>query len=283
MISFQVVNLHWIYTYIPICYVCTKKLKFTTDNPIIIKLTMNISIDHKSHIPLHIQAELLLRELIKDPAYQAGKLLPNEVDLAKKLAISRTTLRQALNKLVYEELLVRKKGYGTKVAPSKISSKSMNWLSFSQEMKARGIPVKNYELHVSWVYPDEQIANLFDIKTDKKILKLERLRGGAEGAFVYFISYFHPRIGLTGEEDFKQPLYEMLETEHSVIANLSKEEISAITANKFIAGKLEVETGSPILFRKRFVYDQGDRAMEYNLGYYNAESFIYTVESRRNH
>lgn len=272
-----------IYTYIPISYVCTKKLKFTTDKRIIIKLTMNISIDHKSHIPLHIQAELLLRELIKDPVYQAGKLLPNEVDLAKKLAISRTTLRQALNKLVYEELLVRKKGYGTKVAPSKISSKSMNWLSFSQEMKARGIPVKNYELHVSWVYPDEQIANLFDIKTDKKILKLERLRGGAEGAFVYFISYFHPRIGLTGEEDFKQPLYEMLETEHSVIANLSKEEISAITANKFIAGKLEVETGSPILFRKRFVYDQGDRAMEYNLGYYNAESFIYTVESRRNH
>jgi GntR family transcriptional regulator len=243
---------------------------------------MNISIDHKSHIPLHIQAELLLRELIKDPAYQAGKLLPNEVDLAKKLAISRTTLRQALNKLVYEELLVRKKGYGTKVAPSKISSKSMNWLSFSQEMKTRGIPVKNYELHLSWVYPDEQIANFFDIKTDKKILKLERLRGGSDGAFVYFISYFHPRIGLTGEEDFKLPLYEMLEMEHSVIANLSKEEISAIAASKFVSGKLEVETGSPILFRKRFVYDQGDRAMEYNLGYYKAESFIYTVESRRN-
>ena len=243
---------------------------------------MNISIDHKSHVPLHIQAELLLRELIKDPAYQAGKLLPNEVDLAKKLAISRTTLRQALNKLVYEELLVRKKGYGTKVSPSKISSKSMNWLSFSQEMKTRGIPVKNYELHLSWVYPDEQIANFFDIKTDKKILKLERLRGGSNGAFVYFISYFHPRIGLTGEEDFKLPLYEMLETEHSVIANLSKEEISAIAASKFIAGKLEVEIGSPILFRKRFVYDQGDRAIEYNLGYYKAESFIYTVESRRN-
>ena len=243
---------------------------------------MNISIDHKSHIPLHIQAEQLLRELIKDPAYQAGKLLPNEVDLAKKLAISRTTLRQAINKLVYEELLIRKKGYGTKVATSKISSKSMNWLSFSQEMKTRGIPVRNYEMHLSWVYPEETIANFFDIKTDKKILKLERLRGGSEGAFVYFISYFHPRIGLTGEEDFKQPLYEMLEQEHSVIANLSKEEISAISASKFIASKLEIDNGSPILFRKRFVYDQGDRAIEYNLGYYKAESFVYTVESRRN-
>ncbi|WP_431199864.1 UTRA domain-containing protein [Mucilaginibacter sp. P25] len=110
---------------------------------------------------------------------------------------------------------------------------------------------------------------------------MERLRGSSDNPFVYFISYFHPRIGLTGEEDFKRPLYEMLEEEYSTIANLSKEEISALEANKFIAGKLEIETGSPVLFRKRFVYDQGERPMEYNLGYYKAESFVYTVESRR--
>ncbi|AYL96928.1 GntR family transcriptional regulator [Mucilaginibacter celer] len=242
---------------------------------------MKLSIDHKSPIPLHIQAEQLLRELIKDPAYQGGKLLPNEVELAKKLAISRTTLRQAINKLVYDELLIRKKGFGTKVATSKISSKAMNWLSFSQEMKARGITVKNYELHVSWVLPDENVASFFEIGTDKKILKMERLRGNSEDPFVYFISYFHPRIGLTGEEDFKRPLYEMLEEEHSTIANLSKEEISAVRADKFVAGKLEIESGSPVLFRKRFVYDHGERPMEYNVGYYKAESFVYAVESRR--
>jgi GntR family transcriptional regulator len=242
---------------------------------------MKLSIDHKSAVPLHIQAENLLRELIKDPEYQSGKLLPNEVDLAKILAISRTTLRQAINKLVYEELLIRKKRLGTKVAHPKMSSKSMNWLSFTQEMQARGIPIKNYELHVSWVYPDEFIANFFDIKAEKKIMKLERLRGNAEEAFVYFVSYFHPRIGLTGDEDFKKPLYEMLEVDHSVVANLSKEEISAKAADKLIAGKLEIDPGSPVLFRKRFVFDQGDRPMEYNLGYYKAESFIYTVESRR--
>jgi GntR family transcriptional regulator len=246
-----------------------------------INTNMKFSIDHKSSVPLHIQAENLLRELIKDPEYQAGKLLPNEVDLAKKLAISRTTLRQAINKLVYEELLIRKKKLGTKVAQPKMSSKAMNWLSFTQEMQARGIIIKNYELHVSWVYPDDYIANFFDIKTEKKILKLERLRGNADEAFVYFVSYFHPRIGLTGDEDFKKPLYEMLENEHSVVADLSKEEISAKAADKFIAGKLEIDIGSPVLFRKRFVFDQGDRPMEYNLGYYKAESFEYTVESRR--
>lgn len=243
---------------------------------------MKLSIDHKSAIPLHKQAETLLRELIKDPAYQTGKLLPKEVDLAKILAISRSTLRQAINTLVFNELLIRKKGVGTKVAHSIISSKSKNWLSFSQEMKVRGISIKNFELHVSWVFPDEHVASFFDIKADKKILMLERVRGSLTEPFVYFISYFHPRIGLTGDEDFKRPLYEMLEDEHSIIANLSKEEISAKLSTRLIATKLEIEVASPILFRKRFVYDQGDRPMEYNLGYYKGDSIVYTVESRRN-
>ncbi|GAB3926077.1 GntR family transcriptional regulator [Mucilaginibacter myungsuensis] len=242
---------------------------------------MKISIDHKSPIPLHLQAEELLRNMIKDPQYADGKLLPNEVDLAKQLAISRTTLRHAINKLVYDGLLIRKKGVGTKVAGVEVSSRSNNWLSFSQEMQARGIPVKNFELHISWVLPEGPVANFFEIAPDKKVLKLERLRGRQEGPFVYFVSYFHPRVGLTGEEDFKRPLYEILETDHSVIADLSKEEISARVADKTIAAKLEVESGSPILFRKRFVFDRGDRPIEYNLGYYRADSFIYTTESRR--
>ncbi|WP_114791402.1 GntR family transcriptional regulator [Niabella yanshanensis] len=242
---------------------------------------MKFSIDHKSHVPLYIQAEELLRDLISKPEYADGKFLPNEVDLARQLAISRTTMRLALNKLVYEGLLIRKKGVGTKVAAMSVSSRSNNWLSFSQEMQARGIPIKNFELHVSWVLPPEPVAHFFEINADKKILKLERLRGRPEEPFVYFISYFHPRVGLSGEEDFKRPLYDILDKDYMIIATLSKEEISAKAADKFIASKLETEAGSPVLFRKRFVFDQGDRPIEYNLGYYKADSFIYTNESRR--
>jgi len=242
---------------------------------------MKYSIDHKSPIPLHIQTEMLLRDIIAEEEYKNGKTLPNEVDLAKQLAISRTTLRQAINKLVFEGLLVRKKRTGTKVAQAAVSSKSNNWLSFSQEMKLRGILIKNFELHVTWVYPDEALANFFEIKTDRKLLKMERVRGKPNEPFVYFVSYFHPRVGLTGDEDFKKPLYEMLENDHSVIATLSKEEISAKAADTFIAAKLKIAVGSPVLFRKRFVFDQGERPIEFNLGYYKADSFVYTVESSR--
>ncbi|MFI5160103.1 MAG: GntR family transcriptional regulator [Sphingobacteriales bacterium] len=77
---------------------------------------MKYAIDHKSPVPLHSQAEELLRQIIRDPEYKGGKILPNEVDLSKQLAISRTTLRQAINKLVFEGLLIRKKKTGTRVA-----------------------------------------------------------------------------------------------------------------------------------------------------------------------
>jgi len=241
---------------------------------------MHNAIDHKSPIPLHVQAENFLRKLIEEEEYQNGKILPNEVDLAKIMAISRTTLRHSINKLVFEGLLVRKKRTGTKVAQA-VSSKSSNWLSFSQEMKLRGINIKNFELHVSWVFPDEALAAFFEIKADRKILKMERVRGKPNEPFVYFVSYFHPRIGLTGDEDFKRPLYEMLENDYSTVAKLSKEEISAKASDGFISTRLNIPIASPVLFRKRFVFDQGERPMEYNLGYYKAESFIYKIESSR--
>ena len=242
---------------------------------------MKFTIDHKSPVPLHAQVEELLRELIEQDEYQKGKVLPSEVEISTRLAISRSTVRQAIKKLVFEGLLIRKKKAGTKVAPKPVSSKSNNWLSFSQEMKLRGIPIKNFELHLSWVKPLDDVARFFEISNDKNVLKMERVRGKPDEPFVYFVSYFHPRIGLTGEEDFKLPLYEMLEQEHSIIASLSKEEISATASDEFISKKLEIKKGTPVLFRKRFVFDQGERPIEYNLGYYKSDSFIYSVESSR--
>ena len=242
---------------------------------------MSFSIDHKSSLPLHAQVEQLLRELIASEEYCKGKFLPNEISLAKQLGISRNTVRQATNKLVYEGLLVRKKGVGTRAAGNSVDTRINNWLSFTQEMKSKGIQIRNFEISTEWIEAQDEIAQFFRIQPGKKILKMTRLRGRMEYPFVYFISYFHPMVGLTGDEDFTKPLYEILEKEHSVIAKLSKEEISARAADKFLAQKLKINTGDPILKRKRYVFDPGSRPIEYNIGYYRADSFIYTIESER--
>ena len=56
--------------------------------------------------------------------------------------------------------------------------------------------------------------------------------------------------------EFLQTFFnEILERDYHAIAKVSKEDISARLADKYIAGKLEIKVGDPILVRKRFVYD----------------------------
>ena len=240
---------------------------------------MTIKLNPKSDVPLHKQAEELLRDLIESDEYKNGKLLPKEVELAEQLHISRNTLRQAINQLVFEGLLIRKKGIGTKVARKGITGGVKNWHSFSQEMKMLGIEVRNYELRVSFKKPTKEIAHFFGISEEDKCVVMERLRGNTSFPFVYFVSYFNPKLPISGEENFNMPLYEMLEQYYGIYVKTSKEEVYARLAGESKGAKLEISANDPILVRKRFVYDIDNVPVEYNIGYYRADSFTYTLEA----
>lgn len=220
----------------------------------------------------------MLRELIRDEEYKKGKLLPNEVDLSKELNISRNTLRQAINKLVFEGLLIRKKGYGTTVAPLNVMSNARNWKSFSQEMKAQGMTVQNFELHICYKKGPDEANTFFSTSPDTSLLCLERLRGKPGLPFVYFISYFNPSIPMSVEDDMSLPLYEILEKKYGVCVKTSKEMIYARGAGHEMAAKLGIDEGAPVLVRKRFVLDRDSAPVEYNIGYYRADSFTYSIE-----
>ncbi|BAX80118.1 GntR family transcriptional regulator [Labilibaculum antarcticum] len=242
---------------------------------------MELKIDHNSPLPLHAQVESLLRKMIELEEYKNGGFLPKEVDLAKRLGISRNTLRQATNKLEYEGLLIRKKGIGTKVAEKGITTNLDNWQSFTQEMSDKGVDFVNFLSEAKWVKADKKIASFFNIQEGDEILCLSRLRGHFDGPFVYFESYFHPRIGLTGNEDFKKPLYSILENDYNVVPSISKEEIKARLATKITADRLQIKQGDPVLVRERYVSDPGDRPLEYNIGFYIAEKFTYSITITR--
>lgn len=243
---------------------------------------MKLQLDPKSSKPLHQQAEDLLRTLIQQEEYRKGKLLPNEVELSKELSISRNTLRQAINRLVFEGLLIRKKGYGTTVAPQNVMSNARNWMSFSQEMHAQGMVVQNFELHISRRAVPREAVDFLCTPEGTKLLCLERLRGRPGLPFVYFISYFNPAIPMTGEEDMSLPLYQNLQKNYGIVVKTSREMIYARAANADIASKLDVSEGDPILVRKRFVLDVNELPVEYNIGYYRADSFTYSIECTNN-
>ncbi|MFP9097971.1 GntR family transcriptional regulator [Flavobacterium sp. RHBU_24] len=240
---------------------------------------MELKIDHYSPIPLHIQVEQLLRSLINLPEYKNGAFLPREVELSQRLGVSRNTIRQAANKLENEGLITRKKGVGTKVSSKDITTNLSEWHSFTQEMSSMGIPFKNLKLEIEWTTVNQKIANFLNIDVDTKILKLSRLKGTDE-PFVFFESYFQPRIGLTGKEDFQRPLYEILEQDYHWMPSVSREKIKAGRAGNF-ASLLGIDKDEPILIRERFVLDPGDRPLEYNIGYYRNDKFTYSIEIRK--
>lgn len=242
---------------------------------------MEIRIDHSSLVPLHAQVEKLLREMIELPEFKNGGYLPKEVELAKKLGISRNTLRQATNKLEYEGLLERKKGVGTKVTQNTLTTQLQQWHSFTQEMNYQGVSFKNLLVKTNWVEASDKISSFFEIEENFSILKLSRLRGDDDGPFVYFESYFHPKIGLTGNEDFTRPLYDIFEQDYHVVPTFSNERIKARAASVIIANKLNIKKGEPVLVRERFVLDPGKRPLEYNIGFYRSDKFTYAINIKK--
>jgi GntR family transcriptional regulator len=239
---------------------------------------MKLAIDHQSKLPLHIQVEELIRRMIAAPEFSNGAFLPKEVELANRLGVSRNTIRQATNKLEYEGSLVRKKGVGTRVADKKNLQTGLDhWYSFTKEMRDSGIHVENLELKVEEVPADQKLASFFNIKLHKTVLKLSKLKGADNEPIVFFESFFHPRIGVTKEDNFSIPLYPMLEEKYGVVVVKSNEHIRAQLAGPF-GKKLQISAKDPILVRERFVYDPGERPIEYNLGYYRSDKFTYSID-----
>jgi GntR family transcriptional regulator len=110
---------------------------------------------------------------------------------------------------------------------------------------------------------------------------LEKVRGSKDAKYLYSVSYFHPRVGITGEENFMLPLYELLEVTHDTIVTTSKERISAIKANKDLQNILDIAINMPVLRRERLVCDPGDRPVEHNVVYYHTDYFTYDIEIKR--
>jgi len=242
---------------------------------------MKNKIDHDSPIPMHAQVENYLRELIEQEEYQKGKFLPNEVELSKIMGISRNTFRAAMDRLVVEGLVIRKKGVGSIVNKVKIKTTLTEWDSFSKEMTTKGKLLKTISKEVQWVEADEDIAVALSIKPGTSVCRLERIKGVDEDPVVIFISYFHPRVEIKSDEKFDGRLYEILRDKYYCVPEISDEEIGALPCSDYFSKKLKITTDTPILFRKRKVLNAADKILELCYAYYRSDKFLYTIRIKK--
>jgi GntR family transcriptional regulator len=239
-------------------------------------------LDHRSAVPLRAQVERLLRELIQEPVYRDGGLLPDEVTLAQRLGISRGTIRAGIARLVFEGRLERKAGIGTRVTtPRPFQSGIGAWHSFTHELERQGIQVETFSLEARHSQVTQEAAQALQVAPKTKLLRLDRLRGWTGQPVVHFRSWLHSRLGLTGTEDFSRPLYEILEQSCGVVADQSREELRAVSADARLADLLRVRKGAPLLLRCRTVLDPGGRPIEFAEVHYRSDRFTLTLDIRK--
>jgi GntR family transcriptional regulator len=67
-------------------------------------------------MPLYVQAEKVLEDLLVRRRYRIGDRIPPEAELVRSLGVSRATIRAAVGRLAGRGLLVRRQGSGTFLA-----------------------------------------------------------------------------------------------------------------------------------------------------------------------
>src|ERR1700682_2118196 len=94
-------------------------------------------LDPKSNLPLYQQLQRAIREAIEQQVLRPDDALPAERQIASDLAVSRITVRKAIDGLVEEGLLIRRQGSGNFVR-ARIEKNFAKLTSFSEDMRARG-------------------------------------------------------------------------------------------------------------------------------------------------
>jgi len=241
----------------------------------------DIRLDHDSPVPLHSQVESLLREMIRLREYRDGGLLPDEMSLARRLGVSRATVRAGIGRLVFEGLLERKAGVGTRVARSPVQSGIGAWHSFTHEMERMGIAVQTFEVEAVMEEASPEVAAALQIAEGVRVVRLDRVRGWDDEPVVHFRSWLPPRLGLSTETDFRRPLYEVIEREASVVADRAHEEMTAVSAGECQASLLAVPESTPLLMRRRIVSDPGGHPIEFAVVHYRSDRFTLTLDIRK--
>ena len=242
---------------------------------------MDPVIDHSSPVPLHAQVEAYLRELIRQEEYRGGALLPNELTLSKRFGISRNTFRTAMDRLVLEGLVVRKKGIGSRVNTAMLTTTLTEWDSFSREMTTKGRVLRTIAKEISWISASEEVAAAMDIQPGTQLCCLRRVKGVDGEPVVLFLSYFHPRVGIRTDETCDGRLYDVLQQRYDSIPEISEEEIGALPAGNAFSHPLRMPPEVPVLFRKRRVLNAAGKILELCYAYYRSDRFCYTIRIHR--
>lgn len=227
------------------------------------------------HAPLYQQLQRALRQAITQHVLEPDDALPAERDMAEEFAISRITVRKALDGLVSEGLLVRRQGAGTFVA-ARVEKNFSKLTSFTEDMATRGRSVNSVWLSRARgsVNPDEAMA--MGLSPGTQVYRFNRIRY-ADGVTMA-LEYSTIRIdALPSTDAVDASLYQALEkTGYRPVRALQR--LRAVLFTEEQAELLGVKPRDAGLLIERRGYLADGQAVELTQSYYRGDAYDFVAE-----
>ena len=223
-------------------------------------------IEHSAAGSKYFQLRELLREQIS--TLNPNDPMPTEFELCERYSLSRTTVRKAIDYLVYEGLLYRLHGKGTFVAPPKFPARYVQRLAgFYDDMTMRGLPVRTQVLQQELLEANADVAHRLELELGQEVLKLRRLRFVNDEPMHIVVSYVpHERFpGIMSVNFTEEPLYGTLRTKYNVNIHHGKRIIEAQPCTPDEAELLGITEHTPLLVLIGVVYDEKNAPLEYGI------------------
>lgn len=242
-------------------------------------------IDRDSSIPYYVQLKDALIEQIEAKRWQPGDQLPPEQELCSLFGVSRTVVRQALQQLEFEGMVVRERGRGTFVAEPKISSTSLvhSLMGFYEDMEKRGIEMVSDMLEQSMQPAGQHVAAYLDLDAVTPVIKLHRLRSIESEPIVLVTSYLPYELcpQVLNEDFTHQSLYLYLDEACGLKVARGRRRIEAVAASPTEAELLQITAGAPLIKMESVSYLRDGTPIEYFNGLFRGDRSCFEMEVAR--
>ncbi|WP_075279129.1 GntR family transcriptional regulator [Thermophilibacter provencensis] len=220
---------------------------------------------------------------IKDGTYPEGQTIPSELELAEMYGVSRPTIRQALQILVSDGYLEKRRRRGTVVTKPKVSqSFTMSISSFEDAMRLAGRLPKTKVLVFKRERANAEVEKRLELTRGQDVFKLVRLRYADNLPNVFVESYIPCTLypGLDSFDFNGSSLYAAMDTCGNPVMT-ARRRLEVIKADGAAAALLDVEAGDPLLLFHTVARDANGTAVEYSVATYRGESNSFELNVSR--
>ena len=234
-------------------------------------------------LPVYYQIKQTIKGWIVSKEFGRGEKIPTENELVERFRASRLTVRQAISQLVQEGFLNSRRGEGTFVTANEslINSFSLETSGFMDDLFSYQVSkVKTKSVEISRVSAPKLVKEKLELDAGtKEVVQIKRIRYLGGRLFTYTINYLPVDIGARLNEKmlYEKTLLRTLEEDCGVQFTEAVQTIEASFADQEVAEKLEIASGSPVLFVERIMYGKRHKPVELFRSFYRGDLYRFIV------